>query len=152
MKNILYSLFLLVIIVACSDVYDAPPKSLLQVNLVNSDTLDTSIPKVSVYGVDQDSIWIYQEQTSSFLLQLSTDTVSSFVVLLDSLADTLTIYQAPQLVFESAETGFYFDYKIRDIKHTHHRIDDYEVTDSLVTRNWHENIQLYINSLPAGSN
>lgn len=140
------------VIVACGDVYDAPPKSLLQVNLVNTDTLDTSTPKVSVYGVGKDSIWIYQEQTSSFLLQLSLDSVSNFVVLLDSLADTLTIYHEPQLVFESAETGFYYEYKILDVKYTKHRIDDYEVIDSAVTRNWHENIQLDINPLPASGN
>ncbi|HKJ43881.1 MAG TPA: DUF6452 family protein, partial [Sunxiuqinia sp.] len=66
--------------------------------------------------------------------------------------DTLTIYQEPQLIFESAETGFYFDYKIKDIDYTHRRLVDDEVTDSLVTRNWHENIQLYISPLPANAN
>lgn len=151
-------MFLLAIIVGCNDVYDAPPKSLMQVTLVNDDTLDISIPIVSVYGVGHaDSLWIYQAQTRSFLLQLSTDTVSRFVVILDSLKnnpqiDTLTIYQEPQLIFESAETGFYFDYKIKDIDYTHRRLVDDEVTDSLVTRNWHENIQLYISPLPANAN
>ena len=152
MKKFGYSLLLLFVIVSCSEVFDAPPKALMQVTLVNTDTLDTSIPKVSVYGVDQDSIWIYQQQTSTFLLQLSPDSSSSFVLLLDSLVDTLTIFHETQLIFESAETGFYLEYKIKDIEHTSHRIDDYEVTDSLVTKNWHENIQLYFNPLSAGNN
>lgn len=152
MKKILYSLFFVAAIVACRDLYDAPPQALLEVKITNVDTLSNRIPKVSVYGVGQDSIWIYQEQTNVFRLPLSVKETTSFVLLLDSIADTLTIKHSNELIFESAESGFYNEYKILDVGHSLNRIDDYEVTDSMVTKNWHENIELYILSLPAGDN
>lgn len=153
MKKFVYSLIFVLLLFACEEVFDPPPQALLEVSIENVDTLITTKPKVSVYGVGmEDSIWIYQEQTNDFLLPLSSAETSSFVVLLDSIADTLTIYHENTLIFESAETGFYNQFKILDVEHTFNRIDDYEVTDSVVTTNWHENIQLYINSLPADSN
>jgi len=152
MRKIFYSLFFLAAMAACQDLYDAPPQALLEVKITNVDTLSTRIPKVSVYGVGQDSIWIYQEQTNIFRLPLSVEETTSFVLLLDSIADTLTIKHTNELIFESAESGFYHEHKILDVGHSLNRIDDYEVTDSMVTKNWHENIELYILSLPAGDN
>ncbi|WP_339737237.1 DUF6452 family protein [uncultured Sunxiuqinia sp.] len=152
MRKILYSLFLVTAIVACQDLYDAPPQALLEVKLINEDTLSTHVPKVSVYGVDQDSIWIYQVKTDVFRLPLSLEETTSFVLLLDSIADTLTIRHSNELIFESAESGFYHEFKILDVGHSFNQIDDYEVTDSMVTKNWHENIELYIFSLPADDN
>ena len=152
MKKIGYTLILLVLVLACEEVFDPPPKALLEVQITNTDTLDTSIPLVTVYGVGMDSIWIDQVETNTIRLPLSTGESSSFVLMLDSVADTLTIIHENELIFESAETGFYNQYKIKDIEHTLYRIDDYDVVDSMVTKNWHENIQLYINPLPADDN
>jgi hypothetical protein len=152
MKRTVHILLLLVLAIACNESFDAPPKALLEVSLVNVDTLDTSSPLITVYGVGLDSIWIDSIETNTFRLQLGTELSSSFVLLLDSIADTLTIFHENELIFESAESGFYYQYKIQDIEHTFYRIDDYEITDSLVTKNWHENIQLYINPLPADDN
>lgn len=152
MKKPIYSLLLLVWLLACEDNFEEPPQALLEVTIVSTDTLDTSIPLVSAYGVGMDSLWVDQVQASMFRLPLSTQTSSSFVLLLDSIADTLTIFHENELMFESAETGFYHQHKIIDIEHTFNRIDDYEVTDSLVTKNWNENIQLYVNPLPSGNN
>jgi hypothetical protein len=152
MKKAFYIFFLAFVAIACDESFDAPPKALLEVKLVNVDTLDTSSPLISVYGVGLDSLWIDSVSTNTFRLQLGTGLSSSFVLLLDSIADTLTVYHENELIFESAESGFYYQYKIQDIEHTSHRVDDYEVTDSLVTKNWHENIQLYINPLPADGN
>ncbi|SFF57410.1 DUF6452 family protein [Sunxiuqinia elliptica] len=153
MKKILFGLFWALALVACKEVFDPPPQALLQVKVKYVDEEATGSPKVSVYGVDMDdTIWIYQEITSDFRLPMSAKTETSFVILLDSIADTLTITHDKELIFESAESGFYNEYKILDVKHTFNRIEDYEVTDSAVTKNWHENIQLYINSLPADAN
>lgn len=152
MKKTLYILGLIVLAIACEESFEPPPKALLEVKLVNADTLDKSVPVVTAYGVGLDSIWIDSVKTTSFRLQLGTESSSSFVLLFDSVADTLTIFHENELIFESAETGFYYQYKILDIEHTLHRIDDYEVTDSVVTKKWHENIQLYINPLPANGN
>lgn len=152
MRKILYSLISLALFVACQDVFESPPQALLEVKIKNVDTLNTSKPKVSVYGVGRDSIWIYQVQTDVFRLPLSSGDTTSYMVLLDSIADTLSIIHSNELIFESAETGFYQESKILDIEHSFNRIDDYEVTDSAVTKNWHENIQLYIHSLPTDAN
>lgn len=153
MKKIVYSLVLLMVAFACKEIFEAPPKALLQVTLEHVDSTDVSIPGVSVYGVGMDdTLWIFDEETSEFRLPLSTEENTSFVLLLDSIADTLTITHQNELIFESAETGFYNEYKILDVEHTFNRIEDYEVVDSAVTKNWHENIQLYINSLPDNNN
>ena len=47
---------------------------------------------------------------------------------------------------------FYYEYKLRNIDFSQNRIDSILITDSLVTKTWHENIKLYIRPLPSGSN
>ncbi|WP_159521081.1 DUF6452 family protein [Sunxiuqinia indica] len=152
-KNLLYISILIGLAISCDDVYEQPPQAFLEIALENVDTLDTATPKVSAYGIGmEDSIWLYQQTTDLFLLPLSLEETTSFVILLDSIADTLRITHETELVFESAETGFYNEFKILDVDHSFNRIDDYDVTDSLVTKTWHENIKLYINSLPDNAN
>ena len=152
MKKISYFILFIFAVIACEEVYDPPPQALLEAKIIHSDPEVTSIPKVSVYGVDQDSIWIYQEQTSTFRLPLSVQESSSFVVLLDSIVDTLTIFHENELKYESMESGFYNEHWISDVEHSLIRIDSVVVTDSAVTKNWHENIQLYISTLAAVNN
>lgn len=149
MKRLLYPILFMVAIAACTEVYDSPPQALLEVSIEYSEPDVTSTPKVSVYGLEQDSIWIYQEELTTFRLPLAMHNNSNFVVLLDSVADTLNIFHNNELKYESMESGFYNEHWILDIEHTLHRIDSVVVVDSAVTKNWHENIQLYINTLAA---
>ena len=152
MKKIIYGIIVIVTIVACEEMYDPPPQSLMQVVLESTDSTDTSIPVVTAYGIDKDSIWIDKVATKTFRLPLSTQHSTTFVLLLDSVADTLTIFHKNELIFESAETGFYYEHTISDIEHTMNRIDDFDVLDTAVTKNWHENILLNITPLPADGN
>ncbi|WP_321287269.1 DUF6452 family protein [uncultured Sunxiuqinia sp.] len=152
MKNtLLYILILVGFAISCDEVYESPPHAFLEVSLENIDSLDASKPKVTVYGIGREDT-IYNETTDLFLLPLSMEETTSFVLLLDSIADTLIITHENELIFESAETGFYNEFKILDVDHTFNRIDSYDVTDSLVTKNWHENIKFYINPLPNNAN
>ena len=152
MKKIVYFILFIIAVVACEEVYEVPPQSLLEVSLIHSDPEATGTPKVSVYGVGQDSIWIYQVQQSTFRLPLSTQGASSFVVLLDSIPDTLTIFHENEFKYESIESGFYNEHWILDVEHTLQRIDSALVVDSAVTKNWHENIELYISTVTAVNN
>ncbi|MGQ8336339.1 DUF6452 family protein [Sunxiuqinia sp. A32] len=151
MKRIASFIILIIAIVACEDIYEAPPQALLEVNVQNSNPNATRVPKVSVYGVEQDSIWIYQEQTQNFRLPLRPHEYSSFVLLLDSIADTLTVHHETIFKYGSLESGFYNEHWINEIENTFHRIDSVVVVDSAVTKNWHENIKLYIGPIPASN-
>ena len=148
MKKLIYFILFIFAAIACEEVYDQPPQALLEATIKHSDPDLTSIPKVSVYGVDQDSIWIYQEQTNSFRLPLTTFESSSFVVLLDSIVDTITIDHSNDFKYESMESGFYNEHWILNVEHSLNRIDSVVVVDSAVTKTWHENIQLYIGTVP----
>ena len=152
MKKLTYFVLLVIAVAACKEVFDPPPQALLEVSIEYSDPNTTITPKVSVQGVDKDSIWIYQEELTTFRLPLTSHNNTEFVVLLDSIADTLNIFHENEFKYESIESGFYNEHWILDIEHTLHRIDSVVVVDSAVTKNWHENIQLYISSIAANNN
>ncbi len=147
-KNLLAGLFLLGV-VACEETFDQPPRAELVARIAFSSGTKQDNPLISVYGTGQDSVWISQVQTDLFNLPLSTGESSAFVVLLDSIADTLMVYHENTIHYESVESGFYYEHKIKDIRHTFNRIDSLTVLDSAVTQNWNENIKLYITDLPA---
>ncbi|PTN08772.1 DUF6452 family protein [Mangrovibacterium marinum] len=149
MKQFFFSIILIVATVACKEVYDTPPESRVQLGLyyTNEDNSDT--PLLTTYGLGQDSIWYDAENTDSFLLPLSDAGVSTFVVLIDSVADTLQIQYTPQVTYESMESGFYYTFWIQTVMSTANKIDKIFLTDTLVNENWHENIQLYLNDSTA---
>ncbi len=152
MKKLAHFILFILAIAACKEIYDPPPQAMLEASIEHSNPDITSTPKVSVYGVGQDSIWIYQEQLTTIRLPLTSYNNSSFVILLDSIVDTLTIVHDNIFKYESMESGFYNEQWILNIEHTLNRIDSVVVVDSAVTKNWHENIQLYISTLAASDN
>jgi len=70
------------------------------------------------------------------------------VILLDSIPDTLTVIHDTELQYGSMVTGFYYEYRIKEIEHSWNRIDSMILKDSVVNNFWHENIRLYINTPP----
>lgn len=148
MKQLKILFILIVAAAACKEIFEPPPQSLLEVRVEYSESTTTGSPKISVYGVDQDSIWIYQEQTRQIWLPLSKTGSSSFVMLFDSIPDTLTVIHDTELKYGSMVTGFYYEYWIREIEHSWNRIDSVILKDSAVNNFWHENIRLYIHTLP----
>ncbi|MGV8138742.1 MAG: DUF6452 family protein [Mangrovibacterium sp.] len=149
MRHFFSLVMIILAIVACEETFNNPPRSELVARVEFSSGAANPDPFISVYGAGQDSIWISQIQTREFNLPLSTLESTSMVVLFDSIADTLTIVHENTINYESVESGFYYEYWIKNISHTFNRIDSLVVLDSAVTQTWNENIKLYITDLPA---
>ena len=152
MKRFLQLFIFMAMAFACKEVFEAPPQSLLQVSVLNSETNKSISPRISVIGAGRDSLWIYQTELSSFLLPLSQKDTTEFLISFDEIIDTLTFFHETTRKYASMETGFYYDYKLDSIGFTNTRIDSILITDSLITTKWNENIKLYIRPLPAGGN
>lgn len=149
MRHFFSFIMIILAIVACKETFNNPPRSEVVARVEFSSGAANPDPFISVYGAGQDSIWISQIQTREFNLPLSTLESTSLVVLFDSIADTLTIVHENTINYESVESGFYYEYWIKNISHTFNRIDSLVVLDSAVTQTWNENIKLYITDLPA---
>jgi len=152
MKQLLYLICFLLVVTACKEEFEAPPKALVQLTLLNSSTKGTISAKTTVLGKGQTTPWINDSTVSKILLPLSSNESTCFRVSFDSKVDTITFYHSTTLKYASMESGFYNEYKLRSIVNTHNRIDSIQIRDSLITTNWHENIKLYLHPLSAGSN
>lgn len=152
MKRLVYLVGILIIAAACKEVYEKPPQAFIEATLFNSSTKLAMSSVVTIRGVGIDSLWLYQSNVNQFLLPLSTKDTTNFLVTFDSKTDTLSIVHETTQKYASMETGFYYEYKMRAIQYTHNRIDSLEITDSLVTIIWNENIKFYLHPLPAGGN
>lgn len=151
MKHIFRLLLIVLAATACKEVYDTPPQSLAQINLYDMDTESAQSTLTSAQGLNTDSIWIDGETASYFQLPFDLSGTATFIVLLDSVADTLTINYNSELAYESMESGFYADHYIQSVSSTRNKIDSISLIDTLVITTWHENIQLYLNDSTAYS-
>ena len=149
MRQFFLLIMMILAVAACEETFNNPPRAEVVARVEFSSGAANADPFISVYGVGQDSIWISQVQTKEFNLPLTTVESTSLVVLFDSIADTLTVFHENTINYESVESGFYYEYWIKDIQHTFNRIDSLVVLDSAVTQTWNENITLYITDLPA---
>ena len=129
---------------ACKETFEAPPKALLKATLLNSSTNTSILPKVTALGIGLDSLFYKDESLSELILPLSPNNTTSFVISFDSTIDTITILHETSMKYASMESGFYNEYKLQNIGFSKNRIDSILITDSLVTKTWHENIKLYI--------
>jgi hypothetical protein len=152
MKRFFYLIIPLIMTLACKEVFEDPPQSMLQATIFNSVTKKSMSSTVSVLGYGLDSLWIYQTELTSFLLPLMQRDTTVFLISFDSYIDTLTFFHETTQKYASMETGFYFDYKLDSIDFTNTRIDSVQITDSLITTKWNENIKLYIRPLPDSGN
>ena len=158
MKQFLILFGILLVLFSCKEIYEVPPHSLLQATITNDTTQLKMTSKVTVQGIGRDSLWISDTSLSLISLPLSTklplsalDT-TSYIVSLDAKIDTISFIHTSIQKYASMETGFYYEYRLKSIKSTHHRILSIDITDSLVTTIWHENIKINIRPLPVGSN
>lgn len=157
MKQIFIILLLIFIIAACEDVFNAPPKAFLNATIRytddTKDDLNDSV-YVSVTGVNMSAPWIMQDTlvktksdtTRTVLVPLNDTPNTDYIFVINELTDTIQILTDSELIYESMETGFYPEFKILDILHTKHRIDNIVVKDSAVTKEWNENIIININT------
>jgi len=135
----------------CDETYDLPPSVYSGINLSYSDSLKTISPVISVYGLGvtgadgKDSLLYDNISTKEISLPFSINNNSAFVLTIDSIIDTLTIYHINTLKEESIESGFYYEYEITSVNFTQNRIDSVAIPDSTVTSVWNENLEIYIN-------
>ena len=152
MKRILYLIFILIVAMACKEVFDSPSQALLKATLMNSTTNKSDTSFVTIRGIGIDSI-LYKDSTlTGLILPLSANDTTIFLISFDSIIDTITFLHETSMEYVSMESGFYNEYKLQNIDFTQNRIDSILITDSLVTKTWHENIKLYLRPLPSGSN
>ena len=152
MKRVVYLLLILITAAACKEVFEAPPQALLKATLLNSNAGGTVSPIVSIRGIGIETYLFKDTALSVLNLPLSANTKSSFLVSFDSVTDTIDFTYETSMKYASIETGFYNEYKLKSIDFTKNRIDSILITDSLVTKTWHENIKLYLRPLSSGSN
>jgi hypothetical protein len=154
MKRFFYLISFLMAFSACKEVYEAPPQSLVEVKFINSESAtgaDIS-SSITVQGIGVETTWVKDTVLNGIILPLSPNDTTKFLISFDSTVDTLTFVHETTKKYDSMETGFYYEFKIKSVGFTYNRIFDLEITDSLVTKNWHENIKLYIHPLPASNN
>ena len=152
MKRVVYLLLILITAAACKEVFEAPPQALLKATLLNSNAGGTVSPIVSIRGIGIETYLFKDTALSVLNLPLSANTKSSFLVSFDSVTDTIDFTYETSMKYASIETGFYNEYKLQSIDFSKNRIDSILITDSLVTKTWHENIKLYLRPLSSGSN
>lgn len=152
MKRLIYLIGFLILAAACKEVYEEPPQSFLWASFYRSDTNKPISPVTTVQGVGVDYNWFGDTAVSNLLLPLTNKDTSQFIVWLDGTSDSLTFIHQDTLKYLSMESGFYYEYKLLSVRFSQNRIDSVRIIDSLVTKNWHENIKLYIRPLPAGGN
>ena len=150
MKLFLFLIGILFITSACKEIYEPPPQSMLQATITNQTTGLAMKSKVTYKGIGRDTIWASDTIVSLISFPLTIKETTSFIVSFDSTVDTISFNHTSTQKYGSMETGFYYEYKLKSIISTHHRILSIDITDSLVTTIWHENIKLNINPLPAG--
>ena len=147
MKRFLYLVCMLIVAMACKEIFQAPPKALLLATFYNSFTKQSMSPIVTVLGVGRDSLLNKQQPLLNVLLPLTNQDSTRYIIWLDSKADSITLVHKTTQRYASVETGFYYDYKLLSVKFTHNSIDSLKIIDSLVTTKWNENIKLYIHPL-----
>jgi hypothetical protein len=152
MKQIVYLIFILFALSACKEVFEAPPQAFLKANLMNSKTNKTISSMITSQGIGIDSFLYKNVSRDMVLFPLSTKDTSRFLISFDSIIDTITFFHNTSMKYASMESGFYNEFKLVKIGFSRNRIDSILITDSLVTKTWHENIKLYIRPLPSIGN
>jgi len=152
MKQLLYLICILIVVTACKEVFEVPPQAMIQASFLDSSTKKILKSTVTVQGIGRDSLWVYETNLSAIMLPLSVNDTTSYFISFDSKIDKISFIHTSSIKYASMETGFYYEYKLKTIDYSHNRIDSIQITDSLITTKWHENIKLYIRPLPAGTN
>lgn len=152
MKRLLYLIGFLLLGMACKEVYEVPPQSLLLTSFYNSSDNKEIKPLTRVQGVGAEFPLFGDTAIRSMLLPLTNKDTTRYIVWMDSTPDSLILVHKTTQKYASMETGFYYEYKLLSVRFTQNRIDSIRISDSLVTKKWNENIKLYIHPLPAGNN
>ena len=149
MKRLIVPFFILLLVMGCKEIFEAPPQALLLASFHNSSTKIAMSPVITIQGVGRDTLWVNEQSSYNVLLPLTFKDTTRYIISLDSKTDSLIFVHTATKKYASVETGFYYEYKLHSVRFTRNRIDSLQIIDSLVTTKWHENIKLYIHPLPA---
>ncbi|MCF8235300.1 MAG: hypothetical protein K9G67_09260 [Bacteroidales bacterium] len=107
---------------------------------------DTSVQNFSCYGLGADSmLYDIQNNLSRLALPLNPSTRScSFVMIFDSIPDTLIFSYDQELVFVSYPCGFAPHYSITENYESHNVIDSITIENSEVNPQSEENVKIYL--------
>lgn len=151
MKRLVNLIMILITLNACKEVYEIPPQALVQASFLNSSTKTAMSQKVTVRGLGQEYLWVKDTLLQKILLPLSSNDTTSFQISFGSKIDTIRFIHQTNQKFDNMESGFYFEYKLQSIDFTNNQIDSIQITDSLVTKKWNENIKLYLTPSTGGN-
>ncbi len=152
MKQFTFLIIFIIVATACKEVFDIPPQSRLKATLVNAVTKKDTTYVITIKPIGHDSLFYNKERSGSFILPFSPGESTSFQITFDSVIDTITFFHKTTTQYESMESGFYYEYKLKQIKSTLHKVSSIQITDSLINSILHENIKVYIRPLSSGSN
>lgn len=100
--------------------------------------------KLTVYGVDNNSILYKEKEMNSFEVPLhKTESISQFVLKTDQATDTLTIFHTNTQDFVSLECGCKVIHSINTAATTIHAIDSVGVRAPNITKTGETNLYVY---------
>ena len=152
MKRLIFAFTLVLGMMGCKEVFEAPPQALLLATFYNSATNQPMSPVVTAQGVGNENLMMDELSSNNVLFPLTITDTTRFIIWLDSTADSITFIHEGTQKLASVEKGFYFEYKLHSVAFTQNRIDSVRIVDSLVTTKWNENIKLYIGAVPDSVN
>jgi hypothetical protein len=152
MKQFTFLIIFIIATAACKEVFDIPPQSRIKATLLNAVTKKDTTSVITIKPISHDSLFYNKQSSGSFILPLSPGESTSFQITFDSVVDTVTFFHKTTTQYESMESGFYYEYRLKQINCTLHKIASIQITDSLINSTLHENIKVYIRPLSSGSN
>jgi hypothetical protein len=151
MRRFFFLIILFLTIASCKEVYQDPPQAMVLANFFNANDGKSISSNITVQGIGIETTWVKDTLLPRIILPLSPAQETKFAISFDSTIDTITFFHETSLKYESMETGFYYDFIIKSVESTKHRIVDIQIIDSLVTIDWHENIKLFLLPKSAGN-
>ena len=125
------------------------PESLTRINfhsIIDSVDRPTPVDSLSVYGLGREDSLLYSERNNIGFIDLPLNgnaTESGFVMVFNSIADTLWIQYDVIPVFDSPECGFMLNFEITDLRHTSNMINSVVILINQVTSFEDTNIRIY---------
>ena len=131
----------------CDETFDLPPYVYVgaEISYLNSTYSDSTF-YFSLRRLGTDSLLVDNTTSGELSFPLSTNDSSTYILTIDAIIDTMTVYHKNTLIEESIESGFYYEYEIISINFTKNRIDSIAIPDSTITSIWNENLEIYINN------
>ncbi len=142
----------LVLLFACeeNEVCDQSVRSLLVAGFYKyeqDEEQDTSLNNLSVYGIghEDDSIYSHNNNIQQIALPLNPDSTEvSFVLIMDSISDTLHVIYQHDIIFVSYACGFAPVYDIDTTEITNNAADSLIIKNYNIQPDSEESIKIYL--------